>query len=503
VLAAAFVLVLGCTLRTYNNTDEIISNDEAFSWRIAQYPLGEVLERDKDDANPPLYYLAIKAWVAVCGDSLASMRALSALFGCLTLAAIMPFAFELSGTRDVRAGLVAALMVGVNPLQVGLGRAVRGYTIGTFLAIGSSYFLWKGLTNGRWRWWLAYALTAAAFAYTHHYALLTIAAQACFAAVWAARVLWKERRRGTILVCRGLCAGTILAALYLPWLPVLFRQLHSVQDEFWIPSLSGETLIDMGYYFITGRRGSDVATLLVTIALGLPVVVGLSWGWRPGRLYLLVLTLVPWAVAVAASVLGGRTVLIHRYLAFAQVFFLTGLGLLLAQVPDRSYRLGLIGLVCFAFGSVAVLQLGPVMDSSRGPEELCTHLARHLGPKDQIVVAQPGLANQVLYYARRAGITSTVSTVRRPAATLGHQIHAASIPDNEWVSTEDLSRMPGPNVWVVEDAMNRLSYPDTWSLSSSHVFASEDTSGWSLKKFKTQPLHRGTVGGAAQPDRTR
>src|SRR5947207_15601582 len=79
VLAAG----LAVAVRVAHNDEAMITNDEAFSWRITQYPAGELARRTGEDANPPLYYLALKAWVAAGGDSLAWLRGLAALFGGL------------------------------------------------------------------------------------------------------------------------------------------------------------------------------------------------------------------------------------------------------------------------------------------------------------------------------------------------------------------------------------------------------------------------------------
>src|SRR4051812_35613993 len=51
--------------------------DEAFSWRLTRFSWLEMIDRAKQDVHPPLYYILLKAWIAVFGDSVFAMRLLS------------------------------------------------------------------------------------------------------------------------------------------------------------------------------------------------------------------------------------------------------------------------------------------------------------------------------------------------------------------------------------------------------------------------------------------
>jgi mannosyltransferase len=86
-LTLALILVAGLLLRLHTASTRSIWFDEAWSWRMSQFPLAELIERTAADVHPPLYYLLLKAWTAAFGDSPLAMRSLSALFGVLTILA--------------------------------------------------------------------------------------------------------------------------------------------------------------------------------------------------------------------------------------------------------------------------------------------------------------------------------------------------------------------------------------------------------------------------------
>jgi uncharacterized membrane protein len=86
-LMLAAVLLAGLMLRLQTASTRSIWFDEAWSWRMSRFPVAELIERTAADVHPPLYYLLLKAWTALFGDSPLAMRSMSALFGVLTILA--------------------------------------------------------------------------------------------------------------------------------------------------------------------------------------------------------------------------------------------------------------------------------------------------------------------------------------------------------------------------------------------------------------------------------
>lgn len=84
---AAILLLMAVALfvRCYRLALPVLSVDEAFSWRLAQYAPADLIRRTAADVHPPLYYLLLKVWLAVAGDSPGSLRGFSVLWSVLTI----------------------------------------------------------------------------------------------------------------------------------------------------------------------------------------------------------------------------------------------------------------------------------------------------------------------------------------------------------------------------------------------------------------------------------
>ena len=53
-LLLALVVIIGVGLRSFELTARSLWFDEAFSWRLIQFPLAEMITRDAADVHPPL-----------------------------------------------------------------------------------------------------------------------------------------------------------------------------------------------------------------------------------------------------------------------------------------------------------------------------------------------------------------------------------------------------------------------------------------------------------------
>lgn len=173
-------------------------HDEAFSWRLSQFSTTQIVERVKLDTHPPLYFLLLKFWRGLCGDSVFAMRSLSALCGCAAVFGVYSFLREAfadprrdsdetvptsglhtSSDRILFAAVLAAGLVALSVFQIRWAREVRMYALGTALAAWSSCFMFRALHRSLGSWAL-YGVVTLCFAYTHYYALFSIAAQAVF-----------------------------------------------------------------------------------------------------------------------------------------------------------------------------------------------------------------------------------------------------------------------------------------------------------------------------------
>jgi uncharacterized membrane protein len=180
------VLLVGLGLRYYSLAARSFWFDEAFSWRLTEFPLSEIVQRVGNDNHPPLYFLLLKTWAVLFGVSEWSLRGLSVLLGEVTIIGTYLFTWEAFRRSDqtteqtalrYRFALFAAAAVALSILQIRWSWEVRMYTLGTALAAFSSWALFRALhaRPSTLRRWLLFGLLDLLFVYTHYYALFSIA----------------------------------------------------------------------------------------------------------------------------------------------------------------------------------------------------------------------------------------------------------------------------------------------------------------------------------------
>lgn len=252
VSAAAISLLLGANRSFWF--------DEGYSVALADRSWGELVGLTAVDVHPPLYYMALKAWIGVFGDAAWSYRALSAVFLGLT---VLCGAWVLGMLIGSRRTAMALPLLALSPMLLRYGYEVRMYSMAAFWCMLGTGLLLKAVRAdaGRPRreriaWWALYALVVALGMYTLYLTALTWATHA---ALLAARS-WPNRRRGA-RAWRWMLAYAGSVALYLPWMPAFFGQLDH-------PSLPGlntrmnlSTLADLTGALFAGVDASHTSTI--------------------------------------------------------------------------------------------------------------------------------------------------------------------------------------------------------------------------------------------------
>ncbi len=191
-LSALLALLLAVALRLYDVTGQGLFNEEGYSIVTARKPALRVIELvTRLDSNTPLHYLLLKAWGAAAGESEFATRALSVVFGVLTVAVAARLA-----RRELAAWLVA-----IAPVCIGLSQEARMYALLMLLFTLSIALLKSALRCQRatvggatvggatGRWWAWSACAIALFA-THVLGGIAVAVQL----LWLAIALLRRRR---------------------------------------------------------------------------------------------------------------------------------------------------------------------------------------------------------------------------------------------------------------------------------------------------------------------
>ena len=201
-------------------TSQSLWRDEVDSLRFATRPLPQVLAAfTRPGENGPLYYLLLRPWLAVAGRSEYALRFPSVLLGVLAIPIIVLWATYLFGRRSgVWGGLLAALLLAVNPYHVWYSQEARMYTLIVVAVLLALWFFKEGMEKGGWwRWGLWYLFTSLGF-YIHVLAVLALPLQAFWVLINPA---WRKR---------WLNALAAFALLILPYLPLVGWQWTLLTD---------------------------------------------------------------------------------------------------------------------------------------------------------------------------------------------------------------------------------------------------------------------------------
>lgn len=416
VMLAAIVLA-GFLLRAYKLSARSFWFDEAFSWRIIQFPFAEMLDRVEQDNHPLLYFVLLKAWATAFGNSVFALRLLSVLCSTATIVGMYLFAiaaFTLSeGTpadkeRSLRRGriigLIAAALLAVSVFQIRWAWEVRMYSLGGALVVFSSWALMLALKEKErpYRYWTLYALLALGCLYTHYYTLFSVAAQALFLAGYLLvqskfhprAVLQSQAFRGSVL------AGTLIVLGWLPWVPILLQQRVQVQDDYWSQPIGAWDVPHVCYQMLVEPEDATLEQRYSAAATAICAVVLLGLFWRPksAEWYVFVAAVIPFAMSVGITVLDTK--IFHlRYFIFSHIWFVMAAAVLLARIPWSDVRVLIVALVVFDC-SAAYVQFWQKLKIpyKPGAQDATRFIEDRRNSGEPVVVCSPLLYFSVLYH---------------------------------------------------------------------------------------------------------
>ena len=177
-IASVVLTVLALGLRLYRLGFQALFLDEYGSWRISSVPgFGEFLRTVwLHEANPPLHFILLRAWMALFGDSEISLRMPSVLFGTATVWVMMRVAWD-ARFRGRFALFLAGLLPVVSPYALYYSQEARAYAMLLFLAALILLFvvrIWMAPERPAWGDVVGLVATGLVAALTHYFALFPI-----------------------------------------------------------------------------------------------------------------------------------------------------------------------------------------------------------------------------------------------------------------------------------------------------------------------------------------
>lgn len=356
------------------------------------------------------------------------------------------------------------------------------YAQGTALAAFSNWALLRALRPPtRMGWWLFWVAISVAFAYTHYYALFTLAAQGLFVAGCLLRPGFQgsDAQPGRELVRTVSYAGlaaVLLVLLYLPWVKPFLNQRREVQESFWAWPIDRWTVPGTIYQMLGGGPASDTfyvhtADVVVTWS-AIAVVVALGWlFWRGGGArFLVVSAVIPVALAVLMSVLSGRSIYSNRYFTFAHLSLISCAAAIIWKIPWRKLRWlaagSAVALNVFLSASFISRLDIPNHSGARGAAEF---LIAHAAEDEPVVIGNSRVFFPMLYYTSGHLRPRLLNVSERIEHFGGKQV----LDPDDLVSLNELWDSRASSVWVIDTTGFggvMVPVPPEWSPAETWVF---------------------------------
>ena len=262
----ACCVLLGLGLRVAMAARSGLWRDEAqFLWIVRIPTISGMIDfLWHHESHPPLYYLLMRAWQGVFGDSDTSALALSILFGLMMIPVIYRVGRRVFSPAT---GLIAAALVTTSPIMVKYSAMVRPYSLLPLLCLLSIYSLWSGLKRGDARSWIGHAAVTLGMLLTHNWAWIVLGAE------WGVVASWFLRQRRTTdwnVVRSWVLSQIAILVGFAPWLMTFLYQARNAGYD----NLPLNPIVAFGYI------SEVVLSLPVHVAMPACFVLILATAWR-------------------------------------------------------------------------------------------------------------------------------------------------------------------------------------------------------------------------------
>jgi len=157
----------------------------------------------------PIYFIFLRSWIEIFGNSIATIRSFSALVGVLTVFSVYWLSIELFGSKTT--AWIAMAIVSVSPFHIIYSQEARVYSLWTLTVVLSNIALLRAVRLSNSLNWLIYCLSIIICIYTHIFSLSVLAGHVIFLFIY-------EKFRFTKKLIAQLSCTVIALICFIPWL---------------------------------------------------------------------------------------------------------------------------------------------------------------------------------------------------------------------------------------------------------------------------------------------
>ena len=235
--------------------DNSFWGDECYTIRLSQMSIRDMISATSVDAHPPLYYIFTIIGQRLCGTVGWMYHVVSVVPYGIVLILANTILWKRFGAG---ATYLFVTLCSVLPNALEYNVEARMYSWASLFVLCSFYFVLIILEEDSLKNYLIFALFSLLAAYTHYYALLSVA---FFYVALLIVAIWKKKSIKNVLITY---AVTVVA--YLPWVSVMFSTLIRTKDGWWLNEI--EKISDcLAFIFDVRIVPVSIAILLLAVAL--------------------------------------------------------------------------------------------------------------------------------------------------------------------------------------------------------------------------------------------
>jgi hypothetical protein len=334
-----FLLLVGLFVaaRLWNLGDYNLWSDEIFSLKAARQSWGRLFHVAISDAvHPPLFYILLKIWIWIGGQSVVWLHLLPTVIAIATIIPLFLLARELR--LSAAAFNLVLLFMAVNGYLIFYSLELRMYSLTLLLTICS---LWAFVRffNSKSRTWkelLPLFAVNVLLVYSHYYGWLVVGIQFLFLLFWGRHKLWPFS-----------ITAAAVAVCFSPWAVIVITRAAKkggIGNLEWLAQPDALSLAEFfgnlhGAYRFRGQMA------LGLLLFSLPIF---AWAWEvlrrdrsgshrrnPTLWWLVLLSFLPVLISFAGSQMGRQSVWNRRYLIIvaAPYMFLVAIAVFKLRPP--------------------------------------------------------------------------------------------------------------------------------------------------------------------------
>ena len=315
--------------------------DESYSVAISKHSFLDIWNIGSKDVHPVLYYMMLKIVGLITNRSILAYR----LFSCIPLMILAILGItHIKKDFGEKTGLIFSFLVLFMPVTLIYSGEIRMYTWAMLFVTLTAIYGYRIYKSGiSIKNWIIFSIFSLMSAYTHYYALITVAVIniSLFTYFLVNNIKQRNYEVKYIKYSKNLRNSIISAiiqiALYLPWIGALLGQFGQVSKGFWIGS---PNFLEMFKFQFTGNLdGTNHINLILAYVFGITLSIYMIYlfirNWKdckPAKMAMAIYL----SVIIIALIISLKTPILYaRYFLNITGIFLFALAFVMAKDKNK------------------------------------------------------------------------------------------------------------------------------------------------------------------------